>query len=253
MKKYIMYLLLIAVLVPSLAFASFDVSLKYGSHGVAVRELQDFLKDQGIYHGAITGNFFAVTRTAVKTFQKNNGLKADGYFGLSSRNKANEILASDAQASDDAEKAETGSVAVITPVPIYVPPIVQNPIINSNPTNNIMTNEAPSAPVSQKKIVLEVVSLDPMHPYRGSTPLNKDVVVNAYIYDDAGNVVDTAAVVFTTPDDKQNVTVQKGNGGKNGFAFNIDYFPAKVGVNTISVAALGITQSIDIEVTEATQ
>lgn len=106
MKKIIFSLVLLAVLVPSLAFAGFDVSLKYGSRGDTVSELQDFLTDQGFLATKIDGKFGFGTLKAVKAFQTAQGLTPDGYFGKASRDKANVILASLIGDSDKAAEAE---------------------------------------------------------------------------------------------------------------------------------------------------
>ncbi len=111
MKKYIFTSLLVALLVPMFSFAAFDVSLKYGSKGEAVGELQDFLQDQGYYTGKIDGKFGLGTLRAVKIFQSASDLKADGYFGVASRAKANSILAELLKDSDNTEAEETGGVA----------------------------------------------------------------------------------------------------------------------------------------------
>ena len=45
MKKVILFMFTLGFILPSLTLASFDVSLRYGSKGDKVIELQDFLKD----------------------------------------------------------------------------------------------------------------------------------------------------------------------------------------------------------------
>lgn len=116
MKKYLFVFLVLVFLVPAITAASFDVSLKYGSHGNTVVELQDFLQGQGSYYGKVDGKFGFGTLKAVRAFQTSNGLKADGYFGAMSRTKANEILKVDLEDSNTAEQAETGTVAVVSNV-----------------------------------------------------------------------------------------------------------------------------------------
>lgn len=97
-KKIFFFALIIFL--PTLVFASFDTNLKYGSRGTAVAELQDFLENQGIFTGKIDGIFGLGTQKAVKTFQIKNRLNGDGYFGLSSRTKANFLLTSPAKISN---------------------------------------------------------------------------------------------------------------------------------------------------------
>ncbi|MEM9926303.1 MAG: peptidoglycan-binding domain-containing protein [Cyanobacteria bacterium P01_D01_bin.50] len=53
-------------------------TLKIGSRGVPVRELQGALKLLGFYGGEVNGIFTQITRTAVIRFQQAAGLKADG-------------------------------------------------------------------------------------------------------------------------------------------------------------------------------
>lgn len=55
--------------------------LERGASGAAVKELQQLLKSVGLYGGSIGGNFGAATEAAVKAFQRNNGLTADGWAG----------------------------------------------------------------------------------------------------------------------------------------------------------------------------
>ena len=90
MNKFI--LIIIFVIIPNFCFGSFDTSLKYGSKGDLVVELQEFLTDQGFYNGKQDGRYGFGTLKAVKVFQTAYDLKPDGYFGKGSRAKANEIL-----------------------------------------------------------------------------------------------------------------------------------------------------------------
>ena len=56
-------------------------SLKKGDSGSEVRELQERLKELGYYTNYVDGDFGDVTEEAVKAFQRNNGLTADGKAG----------------------------------------------------------------------------------------------------------------------------------------------------------------------------
>lgn len=119
MKKTATFFVLLFLLVPSLSFASFDVSVKYGSKGPAVSEVQDFLTDQGFLKGTVDGKFGFATLRAVKAFQTANNLTPDGYFGKASRSAAQSILADLTQGSDAEETADTGTVSapVVQPAP----------------------------------------------------------------------------------------------------------------------------------------
>lgn len=56
-------------------------TLKLNSQGTSVTQLQTDLKQLGYYYGSITGNFGDKTEDAVKEFQKDKGLPADGVAG----------------------------------------------------------------------------------------------------------------------------------------------------------------------------
>ena len=61
--------------------------LKEGSKNDTVKQMQTALKDLGYYGGTVTGNFGQLTGEAVKAFQKNNGLSADGVAGPATLSK----------------------------------------------------------------------------------------------------------------------------------------------------------------------
>lgn len=56
-------------------------TLRLGSTGIYVTELQTVLTDLLYYTGSINGNFDTATQTAVKSFQTNNRLTPDGIVG----------------------------------------------------------------------------------------------------------------------------------------------------------------------------
>ncbi len=59
----------------------FTKRLAKGSSGAKVRQLQERLTELGYYEGSISGSFQGNTRNAVKAFQEQNGLNADGVVG----------------------------------------------------------------------------------------------------------------------------------------------------------------------------
>lgn len=128
------FVVLALILLPSLALADFDVSLKYGSRGPAVIELQDFLQDQGFYKAKLDGKFGLGTLRAVRNWQSANELVVDGYFGKASRAKAKTVLADLINQSDATEQAEEGTIS---------PPVVQ-PI--NPPQNTPVTPPVASVP-----------------------------------------------------------------------------------------------------------
>ena len=69
---------------PSLPTA--EPVLRNGMTGEAVKNLQSRLYTLGYYTAEIDGQYGAVTKDAVLTFQRINGLDADGIVGAESRN-----------------------------------------------------------------------------------------------------------------------------------------------------------------------
>ena len=87
MRKKIVFIILLLGLV-----VTFDVVLmswnsevealsKYGSRGTEVRTIQEKLKRWGYYSGSVDGIYGSQTVSAVKSFQKKNGLTVDGIAG----------------------------------------------------------------------------------------------------------------------------------------------------------------------------
>ena len=87
MKKKMVFIILLLGLV-----VTFDVVLmswnsevealsKYGSRGTEVRTIQEKLKRWGYYSGSVDGIYGSQTVSAVKSFQKKNGLTVDGIAG----------------------------------------------------------------------------------------------------------------------------------------------------------------------------
>ena len=87
MKKRIIFIILLLSFV-----VTFDVILmswnsevealsKYGSRGTEVKTIQEKLKRWGYYSGSVDGIYGSQTVSAVKSFQKKNGLTVDGIAG----------------------------------------------------------------------------------------------------------------------------------------------------------------------------
>lgn len=79
----IVFLNLLVVAVLSTAFPSptVDALSKVGSTGSEVKAIQQSLKDRGLYSGSVDGIYGSQTQAAVKKFQKQQGLTADGIVG----------------------------------------------------------------------------------------------------------------------------------------------------------------------------
>ncbi|WP_075983524.1 glycosyl hydrolase family 18 protein [Bacillus massilinigeriensis] len=67
-------------------------TLKYGSKGTAVTDLQNKLRKTGHYKKTANGKFDSTTKTAVINFQKKYKLKADGIAGPQTITKLNSVL-----------------------------------------------------------------------------------------------------------------------------------------------------------------
>ena len=116
MKKYqVFFAAAFFSLLPVICSASLDRDLQYGSMGEDVKELQEFLTDQGHYSGPITGNFYSLTRRALISYQSANTISpAAGYFGPKTRAKVNAALNLQLSASNEQAVVETGTVSAPT-------------------------------------------------------------------------------------------------------------------------------------------
>lgn len=79
---------------PTTNTSNSSTSLKKGSKGDAVRELQTNLNKIMNAGLDVDGSFGALTEKAVKDFQAKYKLEVDGIYGKNSRNKMNELLSS---------------------------------------------------------------------------------------------------------------------------------------------------------------
>ncbi|MBO4384426.1 MAG: spore cortex-lytic enzyme [Clostridia bacterium] len=85
-------MIMIALLVvPTVVLAA---SVGYGARGDDVIKIQKALKKWGYYSGSVDGIFGSGTLAAVKSFQKKNGLKADGVVGPATAAKMGITLSS---------------------------------------------------------------------------------------------------------------------------------------------------------------
>lgn len=84
-------------------------SLKKGSSGDQVSQVQTALKNQGFYNGAVDGKFGSATETAVKAFQTDRGLTADGKVGAQTL----KALGISGSSSGGTQGADNGDVALL--------------------------------------------------------------------------------------------------------------------------------------------
>jgi len=122
-----------------------------------VTRLQEFLRDQSLYSGPITGNFFALTQNGVKKFQAKEGVSpAAGYFGPLTRVKANSLAKASPQVEGSqialltsqiqvlqaqlkllqeklaAEKAAVGETSATTTADIVAPAFTRSPKVSQS-------------------------------------------------------------------------------------------------------------------------
>ncbi len=84
-----------------------DGTLRNGSSGQKVRELQQRLKDLEYYKGSVDGDFGDATETALRDFQRQNGLSVDGVAGKNTLTKLQSSSARRASSSATARPTAT--------------------------------------------------------------------------------------------------------------------------------------------------
>ena len=86
----------ILLLIATVLFVSYNVIVRnqvsealsrYGSRGSEVSKIQTKLKNWGYYNGSVDGIYGSSTLSAVKKFQRKNGLTADGIAGKATLEK----------------------------------------------------------------------------------------------------------------------------------------------------------------------
>ena len=85
MRRKFFVILCIAIFLIGICYGVFAVSRR-GSSGSEVRQIQEKLKRWGYYNGSIDGVYGSRTEEAVKSFQRKNGLTADGIAGRKTLN-----------------------------------------------------------------------------------------------------------------------------------------------------------------------
>lgn len=104
----------------------YSKKLSRGAKGQSVKQVQQKLTELGYFEGPISGNYMNQTVEAVKRFQLNNGIKADGVTGEETWN----LLFNDAQALD--ASATPRPTPVPTPVPYAITVDVRNQVVLVN-------------------------------------------------------------------------------------------------------------------------
>lgn len=84
-------------------------TLQWGDTGTAVKKLQEALKNRGYYSGKIDSTFGSGVYAAVKAFQKQYGLKADGIAGPATQNLLFNTSASSSDTNTSLQKGSSGT------------------------------------------------------------------------------------------------------------------------------------------------
>lgn len=95
--RYKLFPVIILLFLPFMVFAAgFERDLYFGiRNDQEVKGLQEFLQRKGLYSGPVNGNFFSLTREAVKKFQQQERIEPSmGYFGPKTRTRANALNSS---------------------------------------------------------------------------------------------------------------------------------------------------------------
>lgn len=94
--------------------------LQNGSRGSEVKEVQRRLKQWGYYNGSVDGVFGAGTRSAVVSFQKKNGLKADGVVGKATYKALGMTDAYNALVGGNGSSSSTSGVGAFSGADVYL-------------------------------------------------------------------------------------------------------------------------------------
>lgn len=78
---FILFLVIVLVVLGLSKYNEVEALSKYGSGGNEVSQIQEKLKRWGYYNGSIDGIYGSKTLSAVKAFQRKNGLTVDGIAG----------------------------------------------------------------------------------------------------------------------------------------------------------------------------
>ncbi len=82
---------------------SSDGTCSVGDNGIAVKSIQEKLKQLGYYSGKIDGDYGSGTKKAVKAFQKAKGLKQTGNVNSTTLKKINDAMSSSSTSSSSSE------------------------------------------------------------------------------------------------------------------------------------------------------
>lgn len=249
-------LLLAILLLPTFAFATIDSNLKYGSRGVEVTELQEFLIDKGFLTGQPTGNFFALTKKAVISYQKSVNLPATGFVGQLTRAEINKELA----VNDEAEIQETG--AVNQPVSNNVDDLLKkiaditeqqkaqqeqtNRLIESIKEPKVGGVISVPQPVDKSEITAEVIR-GPFGYRIDDQPYGIYFIKVSMIGSDGRYVINNP-IRMQSNNDKDNLKINNSSDEIRNAGETFGYYPTSAGLKTLTFTSGNLSKSITINV-----
>ncbi len=196
-------------------------TLQVGSTGVEVTVLQNFLNRTGDLTATPNGNFGPATRTAVRSFQSDNGLSATGAVGEATRNAINERMCdTNLSIHSDYEYSYGGyssGVTYVDPHDAYVQvitPHVATPIVYTNPQQAVqvsnyssynsnvsypVNNSTPIIPAASTAIASTNVIYSPYIGYTyGITPVTGSLTISTPVANSVYNEGDTVQLAWVT-------------------------------------------------------
>lgn len=108
--------LLALIVVFATTLSANAATVKVGSRGTVVKTIQTKLKRWGYYTGSVDGVFGAKTKSAVQSFQRKNGLTADGIVG----NATAKAMGVNLKGSNTASSGNTTSASGISNSDLYL-------------------------------------------------------------------------------------------------------------------------------------
>ena len=97
------------IIVLSTTIVANAATVKVGSKGTVVKTIQTKLKRWGYYTGSVDGVFGAKTKAAVQSFQRKNGLTADGIVGNATAKAMGVTLSGSSTTSSNSNNSTTAS------------------------------------------------------------------------------------------------------------------------------------------------
>lgn len=267
--------LIALLLAPSISLAAFDRNLYYGLQGDRdVTRLQEFLTEQGLYSGPVTGNFFSLTLRAVKAFQTANLITpTSGYFGPLTRVRANDVLASQGvlgsyittesgttevvtvppnKSLEDIIVAQERQIALLQSQIAELQKLVQEQVVQGQTLKQIQTQTMPKTPPPPPPVVDKSEVLARAEGPFGIGGNNMPYGVYhlyASVLDASGKYAKGVAVSHNAPDNFHTTEADAGPRTTDDFgSVNWAYVPTSPSTKAITFSSGGLSKTISLDV-----